>query len=377
MFQLNSVKTPFKSPTGDIYLQVDGVSMGSPLGPLFANFYMCHIENSILPTLSNPPLIYTRYVDDIFLIINSIKTLEEIKSKFENLSILKFTYEIEQKKKLAFLDVEITRTNNLKPLSTAVHRKETNSDECINYHSIAPEQYKTGVIKTFLHRAYKVCNNWFTFHQEIERIKQILTNNNFPMSLIERTINKFLTNKQSQQKNFTAEESNHIQIFYRNQMSSQYKQEENNLRKIVTDHLTPTNPDETTKLQIYYRNKKLKNLLIKNNLHQPEKQQVSHVVYEYQCPREACQPSTYYVGYTECTLIDRLRNHAQNGSIQQHNSTEHSHKITTQEILNDTTIVRKQPTKEELIITEALIIKKSNPSLNNQREGEVRVLQIF
>ena len=30
---------------GELYEQTDGVAMGSPLGPLLANVFMCHIEN--------------------------------------------------------------------------------------------------------------------------------------------------------------------------------------------------------------------------------------------------------------------------------------------------------------------------------------------
>ena len=48
---------------GRLYEQVDGVAMGSPLGPLMANVFMCHLEdkltcNGLMPTL------YKRYVDD-------------------------------------------------------------------------------------------------------------------------------------------------------------------------------------------------------------------------------------------------------------------------------------------------------------------------
>ena len=32
----------------DIETQHNGIAMGSPLGPLFANFYMAHIENKVL-----------------------------------------------------------------------------------------------------------------------------------------------------------------------------------------------------------------------------------------------------------------------------------------------------------------------------------------
>jgi hypothetical protein len=40
-----TTKTPFKSPDGSIYQQIDGVSMGTPLGPTIANYYMCNLEN--------------------------------------------------------------------------------------------------------------------------------------------------------------------------------------------------------------------------------------------------------------------------------------------------------------------------------------------
>ena len=32
---------------GELYEQTDGVAMGSPLGPLLADVFMCHIENQL------------------------------------------------------------------------------------------------------------------------------------------------------------------------------------------------------------------------------------------------------------------------------------------------------------------------------------------
>ena len=32
---------------GELYEQTDGVATGSPLGPLLANVFMCHIENQL------------------------------------------------------------------------------------------------------------------------------------------------------------------------------------------------------------------------------------------------------------------------------------------------------------------------------------------
>ena len=94
----------------------------------------------------------------------------------------------------------------------------------MNYDSVAPERYKTGVIKTMLHRAYTVCSTWELFHQEIERLKQLFVNNNFPLLLIETQINKFLNFKLHNDS--TVKSDNNINVYFKNQMSSQYKQQE-------------------------------------------------------------------------------------------------------------------------------------------------------
>ena len=99
LLKISTTQTPFNSVSGNIYQQIDGVSMGTPLGPTFANFYMCNLENktfSDIPTIK--PLIYTRYVDDIFLVVDNFQQIETLKNTFENNSpngelFSKFTYE--------------------------------------------------------------------------------------------------------------------------------------------------------------------------------------------------------------------------------------------------------------------------------------------
>ena len=68
--------------------------MGSPLGPLFANFYMTELENNVLGAVSpeEKPLVYCRNVDDIFLIVG----------KYSHLDVLKFTYEVEADRRRRF-----------------------------------------------------------------------------------------------------------------------------------------------------------------------------------------------------------------------------------------------------------------------------------
>ena len=48
----------------EIYIQKDGVAMGSPLGPLLANIFMTSLEENVIPSLSPSLCNWKRYVDD-------------------------------------------------------------------------------------------------------------------------------------------------------------------------------------------------------------------------------------------------------------------------------------------------------------------------
>ena len=52
------------------YSQIDGVAMGSPLGPTLANIFLCYHETMWLKSCpkSFKPVYYKRYVDDIFVL---------------------------------------------------------------------------------------------------------------------------------------------------------------------------------------------------------------------------------------------------------------------------------------------------------------------
>ena len=57
----------------EIYIQWDGVAMGSPLVSLFANDFMISLEQNILPKLESYLCNWRRYIDDIFAYVLSEK----------------------------------------------------------------------------------------------------------------------------------------------------------------------------------------------------------------------------------------------------------------------------------------------------------------
>ena len=55
---------------GQLFELIDGVAMGSPLGPLMANVFLCHLEEK-LTNEGVMPTLYKRYVDDTLAIMPS------------------------------------------------------------------------------------------------------------------------------------------------------------------------------------------------------------------------------------------------------------------------------------------------------------------
>jgi len=114
--KLNKLLTIFTQEShfqfnGNYYDQIDGVAMGSPLGPLFANFFMADFEHKHMDALRNFGLsIWLRYVDDIFATLDNKesaeKALEYLNKQHNN---IKFTIEHEESNRLQFLDTYVVR----------------------------------------------------------------------------------------------------------------------------------------------------------------------------------------------------------------------------------------------------------------------------
>jgi len=150
------------------YQQHDGMCMGSNLGPTMAGFAMHMIEEQYNQT----PLFYKRYVDDIFAVFKS-KT--EADNFFNNMNLLhnniKFTKEEEQNGSLNFLDLTITRNNNI--LETEWHIKSTNTGTYLHKSAFSPQTYKKAAIRSLIYRAYKLSSNKEKFEKAYEIIENI------------------------------------------------------------------------------------------------------------------------------------------------------------------------------------------------------------
>ena len=100
--------------------------MGLPLGPTFANIFMCFHESSWLADCSFDfqPIFYKRYIDDTFMLFKheeqAFSFLDYLNNKHHN---IKFTVEHEAGEKLPFLDCSVCRVGD--QFECSVYRKPT------------------------------------------------------------------------------------------------------------------------------------------------------------------------------------------------------------------------------------------------------------
>ena len=364
-------EAPFRCPKGNLYVQVEGVAMGSPLGPVFANFYMGKLEKTLFSNSNIKPSIYARYVDDIFVQVKNEEELKSLKELFQSNSKLKFTFELSSQSKLPFLDILIEQRQNT--FNTKVYHKPTDKGHCLNGESECVDKYKISVILSYLNRAYKVCKTWHEFHIETVHIKQRLINNNYTNTMIDSEIKKFLTKKHNTE---TKENKKPITVYYENQTHINYKTEERVIKDIVYNNVKCVDPNNKLDLIIYYRNNKTSNLVMKNNLAPPTKHlQQTNVIYEFTCPMSHSQV-TQYIGFTQTTLSQRLTSHAQNGSILNHFKQEHHIKPTREQLTENTKILSKSNDRLRLAIKESFFILDSKPEINKQFDNFTNVLKL-
>ena len=161
--------------------------MGSPLSPVLANIFMGFHESKWLNEYNK---FYLKYVDDILAAFDneqdSLNFLNFVNNRHPN---IKFTIEKQIHPSIAFLDVFISGIND-QNLTLQTYHKSTYTELLLNSKSFTSFSYKISLIKCLIDRSFKICNNWNSFHNDIENIKSNLIKNVYPPFLIDKVIKK-------------------------------------------------------------------------------------------------------------------------------------------------------------------------------------------
>lgn len=175
------------------YVQLDGTTMGGPASPTIANFVMQYILEKVSTLLPFEVKYMRLYVDDMFMAVPNGE-VDNILNYFNGIDDkIQFTIEKEMNGCLPFLDVMVIRETD-GTLKTNWYTKPTSSGRLLNFLSNHPMSQKKSVALGLLHRAINLSHE--SFHIEnIERVKQLLKNNNYPPEFVNKCIERFKENQ--------------------------------------------------------------------------------------------------------------------------------------------------------------------------------------
>ena len=131
--------------SGEIFKQINGVAMGTKMGPNYANLFVGYVEEQIFNQFDGPkPELFGRYTDDCLGATSCTKEELERFIGFVNSfhPALKFTWEISETS-VTFLDINISVQDN--KLATSVHYKPTDSHSYLLYSSSHPSHVKDSI----------------------------------------------------------------------------------------------------------------------------------------------------------------------------------------------------------------------------------------
>ena len=166
------------------YKQINGVAMGTKMGPSYANLFVGFIENKFFSNYHGPKTdLYKRYIDDCVGATSSSK--EELNLFINSVNsfhpALKYTWEISENS-LAFLDIKLSINDN--GLSTSVHCKPTDSYNYLLHSSSHPQHVKNAIPFSQFLRLRRLCSDDTDFNNKCEEMCQFFKKRGYPDSAV-------------------------------------------------------------------------------------------------------------------------------------------------------------------------------------------------
>ena len=342
-----------------VYLQHEGLPMGSSLSGLLAILSMDTIERSALTTYQPAVTLYKRYVDDAY----SQAGNEQQALRFHhhmNQQHPKIKFEIEKPTptengwSLSLLDFNVTITNQGET-EFEFYRKEAKKPLFTHYNTHLPKATKIQIASNETRRINNRCSSEESKQKHNSNFDKVLRTNQYPQRVIDQT-KRHVPTKHSHRStpNWLYLRIPYISDAIDRKIKRIFKDEEVPIRVIhkstsLRQILAPRNRHEAcnrTKFPI--ANDKICNL--------------RGVVYKIRCNQ--CHKT--YIGSTIRKLHDRIKEHMDKSesSVFRHLSETHngSNDISTTIIARDNDVVL-------LRLNEAYFIRKEKPQLNSREES--------
>src|SRR5215467_1596373 len=165
--------------------------MGSPLSGILADIFLDSFETEIFShQCMKNCLFYARYMDDSFCLIKgNIDMVETVQNAMNSIHpSIKFTYELEENKKILFLDVQIEKQRNTFKFGT--YRKPFHSKYIIPKWSHHAYAQKMSYFRHGCRRLFYYCDNSKDMEAERNYLIKIALMNGYKKSDVLDIYNK-------------------------------------------------------------------------------------------------------------------------------------------------------------------------------------------
>ena len=169
---------------GKIYHQTSGTAMGTKMAPNYANLFMGQLEFKLVNLHPVKPLLWLRYIDDIFCILpgdirDGENFLHFLNSQHDT---IKFTADISTTQ-VHFLDVTVSRMPTGQ-IATSLYRKPTDTYRYLHYKSFHPKHQKKSIPYSQFVRVRRICSNKKDFYHFTNIMIAHLATRKYPMKLL-------------------------------------------------------------------------------------------------------------------------------------------------------------------------------------------------
>jgi hypothetical protein len=150
---------------GDHFLQVRGVPMGKPWAPAVACLVMGVWDRKLCGNLQHKPLIFRRYIDDLFLVFESKEAAEQALQVMRSLDKNIVIGDAVISTAVNFLDVRISfqppssRNKDHRHFAYSVYRKDCDLRVFLHFDSCHSWRVKTNTLLSQLIRYWRLCSD--------------------------------------------------------------------------------------------------------------------------------------------------------------------------------------------------------------------------
>ncbi|XP_053881423.1 uncharacterized protein LOC128835776 [Malaclemys terrapin pileata] len=172
----------------NLYLQVSGTAMGTRMAPQYANIFMADLEQRFLRPRPLVPLLYLRYIEDIFILwTHGKEALEEFHLDFNNfhptinLSLDQSTQEIH------FLDTTMQISDG--HINT-IYQKPTDRYTYLHASSFHPRHITRSIVYSQALRYNRICSNPSDRDKHLQDFYQAFVKLQYPPGEVRKPIDR-------------------------------------------------------------------------------------------------------------------------------------------------------------------------------------------